>query len=149
MSSSQNELFLLEEPMVAGVDHFLCPTEEREEPDDPDIDTGPNSGFLGDLLRDELAAQEGPIATLFENGVLTRSASCPCIFYWKGALNALTFSTDGLFRIVSGPHPSSSDFSEVSYVLREKKHIVPQLFLAAVCWGSVERYSWQGGNCGN
>ncbi len=115
MSSSQNELFLLDEPLVAGVDHFLCPTEEGDDPDDPDLELGPNSGFLGDLLRGEtaVAGEDGPIATLFENGVLTRSVSCPCIFYWKGALNALTFSTDGLFRIVSGPHPSSSDFSEV------------------------------------
>jgi hypothetical protein len=113
MTSSNNELFLLDEPLVAGVDHFLCPTEEGDELDETDIALSPNSGFLGDLLRGEETQQEAPIATLFENGMLTRSASCPCIFYWKGALNALTFSTDGLFRIVSGPHPSSSDFSEV------------------------------------
>ncbi len=70
---------------------------------------GPNSGFLGDLLTAESSGE----TALFENGVLTRSLNCPCIFYWKGALNTLSFSTDGLYRIVSGPHPSSSDFSEV------------------------------------
>jgi hypothetical protein len=71
---------------------------------------GPNSGYLGDLLTAEAAGE-----TMFENGGLTRSANSPCIFYWKGALNTLSFSTDGLYRIVSGPHPSSSDFSEARF----------------------------------
>ncbi len=115
MSSSANEIFMLEEPLVPGADHFLCPTEEREEREESDDEDGisaPNSGYLGDLLRAGAEATES-VATVFESGILTRSVTSPCIFYWKGALNTLSFSTDGLFRIVSGPHPSSSDFSEL------------------------------------
>lgn len=43
---------------------------------------------------------------------LSRSINSPNIFYWRGSLRTLSFSTDGLFRIVSGP-VSSSDFSEM------------------------------------
>lgn len=44
---------------------------------------------------------------------LKRSLNTPTIYYFRGGLDKLSFSTDGLYRIVSGKHFGSSDFSEM------------------------------------
>ena len=111
LATSGDLLYLLENPLDAAADHFLFHEEEEEEHAEKNIGT---EEFLGNVLYESDSENTAnPAADHLAGSSLSRSVNSPNIFYWKGALSTLSFSTDGLFRIVSGPHVSSSDFSEL------------------------------------
>jgi hypothetical protein len=112
LASSGDLLFLLENPLGEG-DHFLFGNSSSTTEEEMLSENGDEASM-------ERSGEDTLTNLLYENNLnsglehaLSRSINSPCIFYWKGTLNALTFSTDGLFRIVSGPNASSSDFSEL------------------------------------